>query len=295
MEVALIQVLTFAAVLLLALGIKTLVQPPPKHTATARPGLFGLFPGAIAGFGDALESGMASAFPTYAERTRNLLMAASLHDRLTVRDVVGLQGLLAAGCLGTTLVGLFVITLRADIAVASGIVMALLGWMYPSLWLARAARTRQEAISCTLPYALDLLTVAMQAGQDFGAAVRFLVLEGPKGPLSDEFSVTLQEVELGKSRVEALKSMAARIQLDQVGALVTAVVQSTEMGSSVTETLKIQAEEIRRARFHTAERKAARAPSLMMIPVALFILPSVFIIILTPVLLRSMSAFHAVR
>lgn len=295
MEVALIQVLTFAAVLLLALGIKTLLQPPPKRMAVVRPGLFGLFPEAVQGIGSALESGMASAFPSHAERTTNLLMAAALHDRLTVRDVVGLQGLLASSCLGVTVVGLFVITLRADIAVAAGLLMGLLGWIYPSLWLARAARTRQEAISGTLPYALDLLTVAMQAGQDFGAAVRFLVIEGPKGPLSDEFSVALQEIELGKSRVEALKSMAGRIQLDQVGALVTAVVQSTEMGSNLTDTLKIQAEEIRRARFHTAERKAARAPSLMMIPVALFILPSVFIIILTPVILRSMSAFQTVR
>jgi tight adherence protein C len=147
-------------------------------------------------------------------------------------------------------------------------------------------------VSRALPYALDLLTVAMQAGQDFGAAVRFLVREGPRGPLSEEFTVMLQETELGKARVEALKTMAGRIQLDEVSSLVTAVVQSTEMGSSITDTLRVQAEEIRRTRFHKAERKAARAPSLMMIPVALFILPSVFIIILTPVILRMTHTFH---
>jgi tight adherence protein C len=67
---------------------------------------------------------------------------------------------------------------------------------------------------------------------------------------------------------------------------VTAIVQSTEMGSSVAETLKLQAEESRRARFHKAERKAAKAPSIMLIPIALFIMPAVFIVIFTPVFLR---------
>jgi tight adherence protein C len=71
--------------------------------------------------------------------------------------------------------------------------------------------------------------------------------------------------------------------------VMNAVVQSTEMGSSVAETLKLQAEEVRRTRFHKAERKAARAPSIMLIPIALFILPAVFIVIFTPVFLRISS------
>jgi tight adherence protein C len=140
-----------------------------------------------------------------------------------------------------------------------------------------------------------LLTVAMQAGQDFGAAVRHLVNEGPRGPLFQEFAMMLREVELGKSRVEAMRAMAARIQVDEFQSVVTAVVQSTEMGASVTAALKLQAEELRRSRFHKAERKAARAPSIMMIPVAIFILPSVFIIIFTPVIMRVMGVLHSAR
>lgn len=96
----------------------------------------------------------------------------------------------------------------------------------------------------------------------------------------------LREIELGKSRIEALKTMAERIQVEEFRTLVTSVVQSSEMGASISETLKIQAEEIRRARYHSAERKAARAPSLMIIPVALFILPSVFVMIFVPIVLR---------
>jgi tight adherence protein C len=165
----------------------------------------------------------------------------------------------------------------------------------PPLWLAHSARQRQDLISRALPYAIDLLTVAMQSGQDFGAAVRFLVNEGPSGPLRQEFGIMLKQAELGKSRVEALKDMADRVQMDEFRSLVGAVVQSTEMGSSLAETLKLQAEEVRRRRFHRAERKAARAPSIMLIPTALFILPAVFIVIITPVILRIKGALAAVE
>ena len=89
--------------------------------------------------------------------------------------------------------------------------------------------------------------------------------------------------------------MAALMQVEEFKSIVTAVVQSTEMGASVAAALKVQAEEIRRARFHRAERKAARAPSLMLIPVALFIVPAVFIVILTPVALRMMDTMQRAK
>ncbi len=294
MEVMLAQFLSFAAVLMLVFGIRSAIRPrePDKNS---RPGIFGFFQGPVSEIGRVLESPYAVAFPSQVRRIHGFLLAASLQDRMTVRDVLGMQGLLGAGCFAVALVGVFTVTLRADVAIVAAFVLGLVGWMYPTLWLGRAAAIRQEAVSQALPYAIDLLTVAMQAGQDFGAAVRFLVREGPHGPLRDEFSVMLQETEFGKTRIDALRTMAARIQLEEVGTLVTAVAQSTEMGSSMTDTLRIQAEEIRRARFHKAERKAARAPSLMMIPVALFILPAVFIIILTPVILRMTHTLHGVR
>ena len=168
--------------------------------------------------------------------------------------------------------------------------LAPVGWILPVTWTRGAARRRQEEMSRALPYSIDLITTAMQAGQDFGAAVRHYVREGPVGPLRQELAVTLREIELGKSRIEGLKSMSERVQLEEFRVLVGAVTQSSEMGASIAETLKIQAEEIRRARYHKAERQAARAPSLMLIPTALFILPSVFIIIFTPVIIRIMAS-----
>ena len=228
------------------------------------------------------------AFPVQALRVRNDLIAAALP--LEVAEVRGLQGFAGALVGAVACILTFILSLNWAYALLSGVFFALLGWYYPVSWVARLAIQRKDRMSKSMPYAIDLITVAMEAGQDFGAAVRNLVNDGPHGPLRDEFGVTLRQVELGKSRVEALKAMSDRIQLDEFRSLVTSVIQSSEMGASISATLKIQAEEIRHRRFQRAERQAARAPSLMLIPTALFILPSVFIIIFVPIMIRAMNS-----
>jgi tight adherence protein C len=226
-----------------------------------------------------------NAFPLQVKRIRNNLIAAALP--LELAEIRGLQGF-AGGLLGLiACLMTFIMTMNWAYALLAGLFFALLGWYYPVSWVERLAVQRKDKMSKSLPYAIDLITVAMEAGQDFGAAVRNLVKEGPVGPLRDEFGVTLRQTELGKSRVEALKTMADRIQLDEFRALVTSVIQSSEMGASIAATLKIQAEEIRRRRYQRAERQAARAPSLMLIPTALFILPAVFIVIFVPIMIRA--------
>lgn len=296
MEVVLVKVLCFLAVFFLIVGIQAAVRGrrPPVGGATAKPAVFQAFRGEIEAIGVVVEPMANRAFAEDTDRVKNNLIVAALSDRLTVRDLRGAQGLalLTLAVVG----GVIIFLLSANFAYAAlaAIVLGLLGWVYPTkMWLERMARTRQEQISRALPYAIDLLTVAMQAGQDFGAAVRLFVNEGPKGPLRQEFSILLRQTELGKSRVEALKELDGRVQLPELKSCVSAIVQSTEMGSSVAATLKLQAEEIRRARFHRAERKAARAPSIMLIPIALFILPAVFIVIFTPVILRITSVMSA--
>ena len=106
------------------------------------------------------------------------------------------------------------------------------------------------------------------------------------GPLTEEFGKVLQQIELGKTRTEALQDMAQRVQVDSFTSFVGVVANGTEIGASISETLRIHGEELRRARFHLAERKAARAPSLMIFPMAVFIMPAVFIIVITPVIMQ---------
>ena len=288
MDVVIIQMLVFLAILFLVTGINAVIRKENETLSGTKPLVFRVFYTEIGMVGKITGPWSDHAFPLQALHLRNDLIAAALP--LEVAEIRGLQGF-SGSLLGMlTCIVTFILSLNWAYALLVGAFFALLGWYYPVSWVARVAIQRKDRMSKGLPYAIDLITVAMEAGQDFGAAVRNLVNSGPHGPLRDEFGVTLRQVELGKSRVEALKAMADRIQLDEFRSLVTSVIQSSEMGASISSTLKIQAEEIRRRRFQRAERRAARAPSLMLIPTALFILPSVFIIIFVPIMIRAMES-----
>ncbi len=292
------QMLAFMALFLLIIGLDRLLRKRQEQAgveAPREPAFFRIFVNEIDACGRWVESAMQTTQKARAVAIQNQIILAALTDYLTVRKICGAQALAALGLLTLGTVITFLLSPNAPLALLVGGVAAIAGWVLPGMWLQSAATRRQEAISKSLPYAIDLLTVALEAGQDFGAAVRFLVREGPPGPLSTEFGVMMHEASLGKSRVEALRAMVARIQLEEFQTLVAAVAQSTEIGAPLSETFKLQSEEIRRRRFHRAERKAARAPSIMIIPVAIFILPAVFLIILVPVGIRVMGVMSTMK
>lgn len=179
-----------------------------------------------------------------------------------------------------------ILPLEQSWAILALLIGAFVGWITPSTALESSANKRQAQIVKGLPFAIDLIGSAMRSGLDFGAAIRYYVSLGVEGPLSMEFGIMLRQIELGKTRVEALNCMAERICSNEFTSFVGSVAHGTEIGASIVETMNIQSEEMRRARFNLAERKAARAPSLMILPMAIFILPAVFIIIFTPVYLK---------
>lgn len=288
MDVAVIQVLVFLSVLFLVTGVTAVIRKENATLAGSKPFVFRVFYTEIGMLGKLAGPWLDQTFPVQAQVIRNDLISGALPlEVVEVRGVQCFAGMLVAAvsCLIT-----FIVSLSVGYAILAGLIFGLVGFHYPVSWVSRLAYQRKDRMSKDLPYSIDLITVAMEAGQDFGASVRNLVGDGPHGPLRDEFGVTLRQVELGKSRVEALKAMSDRIQLDEFRSLVTSVIQSSEMGVSISSTLKIQAQEIRRRRFQRAERQAARAPSLMLLPTALFILPSVFIIIFVPIMIRASSS-----
>lgn len=172
----------------------------------------------------------------------------------------------------------------------AGLIGAFIGWFLPGITVGNLVQTRQTQILQAIPFSIDLISSAMRGGLDFSAAIRFYVSLGVKGPLIDEYRTMLREMELGVIRTVALQNMAERIQLKEFTSFTAAVVMGTELGASLAETMEIQSEEMRKLRFSIAECKAQRAPSLMLLPMALFILPAVFIIILTPVFLKMKEA-----
>lgn len=209
---------------------------------------------------------------------------------LTSAKVFALQALLFAGGAVAGLALLAVPEIKPAIGIAFTLLLGFTGWIYPPTTLEKYVQWRQTELTRSLPFAIDLIGSAMRSGLEFGAAMRYFVGLRMPGPLTEEFGKVLQQMELGKSRTEAISEMARRVQVEAFTSFAGVVAYGAEIGASISETLRVHGEELRRARFHLAERKAARAPSLMILPMAVFIMPAVFIIIITPVVLRMKAA-----
>ncbi len=169
------------------------------------------------------------------------------------------------------------------------IVFAVFGFSFPYIWLNDQIKKRHNAIARALPYNIDLLTLSVEAGLDFGAALGTVVEKGMPGPLLEEFNILLNEVRLGTTRSEALRAMADRIRMAEVSAFVANLVQADKMGTSLGKVLRIQSTQMRIARTHRAEKLANEAPIKMLLPLIGCIFPTVFLILFGPIVFRLMS------
>jgi tight adherence protein C len=158
-----------------------------------------------------------------------------------------------------------------------------LGASYPLLWLRDKAQARAQAIVRALPYNLDLLTLSVEAGLDFAAAIGKVVEKGRRGPLADELSLLLRELRLGKTREEALRNLAARVGIASVSSLVSALMQADRMGTPLGKVLRILATQLRVERTQRAEKLANEAPVKMLFPLVCFIFPTVFLMLFGPI------------
>jgi len=163
-------------------------------------------------------------------------------------------------------------------------VTGLLGYTLPLIWLNRKIKSRKKEIIKTLPDALDLITISVEAGLGFDAAMA-KVTERWDNELSKEFARTLAEMRLGKSRQEALRDMANRIDVPEVSSFVAAVIQADALGVSIAKVMRIQSDQMRIRRRQRAEELAQKAPVKLMIPLVLLIFPSIWIVILGPAIL----------
>jgi len=157
----------------------------------------------------------------------------------------------------------------------------LLGGRFSSWWVRRAAKKRQDQIERSLPSALDLITVCMEAGLSFDSGMA-KVVEKTKGVLADEFAHVLQDIQVGKSRREALRDLGRRIDVRDVSALVAAIVQADQMGMSLAPVMRAQSDDLRLRRKQRAEETAMKAPVKMLFPLILFIMPSSMLVLLGP-------------
>jgi tight adherence protein C len=178
--------------------------------------------------------------------------------------------------------------------VVLGVLMAaMVGLMLPPLILYRLEARRQERIRRSLPDALDLLVVCVEAGISLDAAIlrvaRDLTLVHPE--LAGELLIVSRKTNAGMTREDALRGLWDRTGVDDVRTLVASLLQSEKWGSSSARVLRVSSETLRRKRRQYAERKAATAPLKMIVPMALFIFPALFIVILGPAVIQIVNGF----
>jgi tight adherence protein C len=169
-----------------------------------------------------------------------------------------------------------------------------LGYYLPDLWLSSKISRRQDEVVKALPDALDLLTVCVEAGLGFDAALGKLT-EKWDNDLALAFGRVLQEVRLGKTRREALRDMSYRLDVPDVTSFIAAVLQAEQLGVSMGKILRIQSDQMRIKRRQRAEQKAHQAPIKMLFPMALLIFPTIWLVLLGPaVLLLKNSALSGI-
>ncbi len=169
-----------------------------------------------------------------------------------------------------------------------GVALLGFGYIIPEYWLSKRVKKRSQAIVLQLPDALDLLTISVEAGLGFDAALA-KVVEKMDGPLVAEFGQALAEVRMGRTRRDALRDVATRANARPVSNFIGAIVQAEQLGVPIAKVLQIQSQQLRIERRQRAEEAAAKAPIKMLFPMTGCIFPTIFIVILGPAVMTVMG------
>jgi tight adherence protein C len=245
------------------------------------------------------SSDTSSLYLAFRTKVFRLLMAAGNPGPMTPDEFAGLMAVwtVVGAVLGAATYGMTRTIDPEDLpklfytVVSKGSVLlvpafTILGFLLPALWLRDTLRIRHHRMRKKLPYALDLLTLGVEAGLDFTAALKRIVDKLGKNPLSEEFARMLQEILMGKNRTEALRDLSQRNNLLDLTSVVSALVQADELGAPLGPILRIQSEQIRVKRAQYAEEQAMKAPVKIIFPLALCIFPATILIIVGPMAIK---------
>lgn len=204
----------------------------------------------------------------------------------TATHFLGMQvsAALVSGLLGL-LLALPSIKTKPLIGLLLMLMMLLLGWRIPDFMLSRLITARREKIDRALPDVLDLLSVSVEAGLGLDGAIQKVGEKFPE-PIAGEFRELLKSIRLGTPRADALRELAERTGVPDMRTFTAAVIQAEQLGVSIARVLKGQAEALRIKRKQRVEEKAMALPVKMLFPLILFIFPTIFIVVLGPVLIQ---------
>ncbi|GAB2623048.1 type II secretion system F family protein [Nocardioides ginkgobilobae] len=225
-----------------------------------------------------------------ADRIRRKLDLAGNPDGWTVDRVT--SGKIVGAVAGLLIALLFSLMLGAGtpvriVVVVSGLVI---GFFAPNLYLYQKAYDRSAQIQRDLPDAIDLMTISVESGLGFDAAVQ-QVSRNTEGPLADEFSRVLREMQIGQGRAAALRAMSDRTNVADLKSFVSSMVQADSFGVPIGQVLRIQSSEMRVKRRQRAEEKAQQVPVKITVPLIFCILPTLFVAVMGPAVISIMDSF----
>ncbi len=221
------------------------------------------------------------------ERFASWLRRAGLNYFMSPSQLVGLQ---ITSSLMMAILYLFGASMLGMFSAGYLLLSLLLGFFLPLLSVRDLKKRREKTIVRSLPTYLDFLTMATQAGLNMTGAIHQAVDKGPESPLKMEFKKFLRDLRAGMAKDDAFRAMDQRLEIREINAFVTAVIQAERTGAAIGETLKIQADQRRSERFLHAEKLAMQAPVKMIFPLVAFIFPTTFIVIFYPIGIKLMES-----
>jgi tight adherence protein C len=226
----------------------------------------------------------------HSERIRQKLEIAGNPPGWTVDRVTSLKfiGFVVALVIGLVVTMLFSLSLLPTLAVC--MVLAVLGYMSPNLYLYQKGYDRTQKMQRALPDALDLLTISVESGLGFDAALA-QVARNTEGPLAQEFARVLQEMQIGMGRGAAMRALGERTHVPEVKGFVSSMVQADALGIPIAQVLRVQSREIRTKRRQRAEEQAQKVAIKILVPLIFCILPCLFIAVLGPAAISMYTAF----
>jgi tight adherence protein C len=222
---------------------------------------------------------------------RTRLAMAGNPSGITAGDFVGVKGLAMVVVVGAAV--LFGFLTSYPLTYFSILLLCLLafcGFFLPDVWLSRRIKQRQKGLINALPDALDMLTIAIEAGLSFENALQEIASKWDN-ELSREFTRVIRDIGMGQSRRQALLGLSERTGVQDIVSFVASLNQAEELGVSIGRVLSVQAEELRVRRRQRAQERANQAPIKMMFPLVFLIFPSIFAVLLGPAVPQLLRSF----